>query len=423
MQDDRPQRNGLGPRGAPLAAGIALVALAAAYAAMAEPSRRDRAALAYAALWVPALYLIRAAWSSDDRRTVGAVLALAVLARLPMLAAAPLWSNDAYRYVWDGRLSARGIDPRAVAPNDPSLEAERLSPLWPRIDLRTIPTVYPPFALALFRLAAIVDRDGVRGAKLVAIGGDFATLALLLFALRRAKLPRGRAAFYALHPLVLVSFAQDAHIESVAVAGIAAALCGGRAWRVAGLAVATLSKLYPIVLAPLAFVRDRRGALALAAVVGLAYLPAVLGGSAAGSLRSYLGDQRFNETLFLLIGPVGAFAVLVGAVLAATVAAWRGAGLAAMALAVITAYLLATPNALPWYLTVLPVLIALVDGPFAGRAGPVVAGIALWTGTVALAYAAPWYVRGGTAADFALRAVQYAPLVTGLVLWGLGGRR
>lgn len=416
MPDDRTNRENVGP-GAPLAAGIALVLLAACYAAAAEPARRDRAALAYAALWLPALYLMRAAWMRDDRRTVGALVALAALVRIPMFAAAPLWSNDAYRYVWDGALSARGIDPRAVTPNDPALALERSSPLWPRIDLRTIPTVYPPLALALFEVEAKLDPDGVRGAKIVALIGDLATLGFLLLALRRAKLPRGRAAFYALHPLVLVSFAQDAHIESWAIGGIAAALCGGRAWRVAGLAAAVLTKLYPLVLAPAVFVRDRRGAIAFAGVLLLAYVPSLLGGHATGSLRNYLGDQRFNETLFLLVGPLGALAVLGAAIVAATAAVWRGADLAAAALAVVTTYLLVTPNALPWYVTALPVLIVLVRKPFAGTARPLVLGLAAWTGTVALAYAAPWYVRGGSASDFVLRAVEYAPLLAGLALW------
>ncbi len=345
-------------------AGSTLVGLCLAYAACAVPSHRSWAILTYVALFVPASMLVAMAWKRDDRRTVVAIVIVAIGARLAMSAAQPLWSNDAYRYVWDGRLANRGIDPRSITPNDPMLQGERGSALWPHIDLRSISTVYPPLGISVFRLAAFIDSNGVVGAKVISLAGDVATIAIIMIVLRQRRLPRGRVTLYALHPLVLISFAQDAHLESMAVAGVCLAMTRSRLVRASGLAVAILTKIYPIIFAPVLFLRDITGAVWTALIVLLAYLPALFRGHALGSLGAFVGTQRFNESVFALAGPFGSAALLAASVLCAAVAVGRGAEPAGVALAVAAAYLLTTPNALPWYVTILPALIIFVPQPF-----------------------------------------------------------
>jgi len=360
--------------------------------------------------------LMRATWERDDRRTLIAVMLLACAARVPLLVAAPLWSNDAYRYVWDGDLANHGVDPRPIAPDDGSLVERRNSPLWEHVDLRDIATVYPPVAIALFRLEAAIDPVGVRGAKIVALAGDALTIVVLLAALRRLRLPRGRIAVYALHPLVLVSFAQDAHIEAFAVAGTCTAIAAPKCLRIAGFALAILAKLYPLIFVPATFARDRRGATLLAAVVLAAYAPALISGHALGSLHAYVATQRFNETLVYAFGaPIAGLILALGVVLAVG-AVRSGVSLAPTLLFLTALYLLTTPNALPWYLTIVPALGVLIFRPFSSSWSSAVAGLVAWSFTVALAYGAPWWVTGGSPVDLAVRAVEYAPVVVGALL-------
>ena len=51
-----------------------------------------------------------------SRVTIVTVLAVSVLSRALLLPALPTLSTDAYRYVWDARVSSAGIDPYAYAP-------------------------------------------------------------------------------------------------------------------------------------------------------------------------------------------------------------------------------------------------------------------------------------------------------------------
>ncbi|HEX9017253.1 MAG TPA: hypothetical protein VF960_14780, partial [Chloroflexota bacterium] len=75
--------------------------------------------------------LVRA--ERDGRDLPGGLLVLAlawaVVLRVGLLATTPSLSDDVYRYVWDGKVIAAGIDPYAYPPAAPELSALR-DPLW-----------------------------------------------------------------------------------------------------------------------------------------------------------------------------------------------------------------------------------------------------------------------------------------------------
>jgi hypothetical protein len=125
------------------------------------------------------------------------------------------------------------------------------------------------------------------------------------------------------------------------------------------------------------------------------------------SLSKYARFWRFNETLFAplaaLLGSHAA-AVRAGALLSLATAlalAWRRVEPVAAATVVVAAFLLLTPNVLPWYALWLLPLLVLRDEPAA----------LLFTGTVSLAYLVypafqsgePWKIGWGW------RLLEYAP--------------
>src|SRR5215468_10551618 len=71
-----------------------------------------------------AIYLL-AAWivvrSRPSNATVLIAIAFAVIFRLSILFAPPYLSDDIYRYVWDGRVQAAGINPYRYIPADQAL--------------------------------------------------------------------------------------------------------------------------------------------------------------------------------------------------------------------------------------------------------------------------------------------------------------
>ncbi|MFF1795197.1 FUSC family protein, partial [Kitasatospora sp. NPDC058263] len=180
-----------------------------------------------AGLFVLALLLLRRV---PARRVAPLVLAGSVAVAAVGLLAPPRTSDDAYRYVWDGRVQAAGISPYAHAPDDPALARLRDPGLFPvtdgcrgwderrtaagdctRINRPAVRTIYPPVAQAWF-LAVHPFGGGVRG---VQVGG-----ALLAVATTGALLVVGRggrrAALWGWCPGITVWAVNDAHVDTLA---------------------------------------------------------------------------------------------------------------------------------------------------------------------------------------------------------------
>src|SRR5437667_7509759 len=108
------------------------------------------------ALVQSALYLI-AAWlivlARDARSTLIIVLVLAGIFRLSIVFAPPYLSDDIYRYVWDGRVQAAGINPYRYIPADKHLQSLTDVVIYPKINRRNYAhTIYPPAAEATYFL-------------------------------------------------------------------------------------------------------------------------------------------------------------------------------------------------------------------------------------------------------------------------------
>jgi hypothetical protein len=227
------------------------------------------------------LYLI-AAWlivrARSARSTLFIVLALAGIFRLSIVFAPPYLSNDIYRYVWDGRVQAAGINPYRYIPADEHLQSLRDEEIYPKINRRDYAhTMYPPAAEATYFLTTRIS-ESVTWMKLTIVGFELITVWLLMELLASFGMPRQRILIYAWHPLVVWEFAGSGHIDPLAFAFIALALLARRRnWETAtgiSLGLATLAKLFPIVLFPALYKRwGWKMPAALVATIVVGYLP------------------------------------------------------------------------------------------------------------------------------------------------------
>src|SRR5712664_3786653 len=233
------------------------------------------------ALVQAALYLI-SAWlivrASGARSTLIIVLALAGVFRLSILFAPPYLSDDIYRYVWDGRVQAAGINPYRYIPADEHLQSLRDEQIYPKINRRDYAhTMYAPAAEAAYFLTTRIS-ESVTWMKLTIVGFEMITLWLLMELLASFGMPRQRILIYAWHPLAVWEFAGSGHIDPLAFAFIALALLARRRnWETAtgiSLGLATLAKLFPIVLFPALYKRwGWKMPAALVATIIVGYLP------------------------------------------------------------------------------------------------------------------------------------------------------
>ena len=234
------------------------------------------------AMYQALLYLV-AVWvvlnRPVNRWTFVIILACAAACRLVCLFSPPFLSTDIFRYVWDGRVQAAGINPYRYIPADPHLAFLRDLDIYPHINRRSYAhTIYPPGAQMLFLLITRIGAS-VRWMKAGMVGLEALTIWALVKLLAAVGLRREQVLIYAWHPLLLWEVASSGHVDGAALPLIALALLFYVRHKPAAtgfaLAAATLVKLYPIALFPALYRRsdwrDWRMPAAVAGVVAAGY--------------------------------------------------------------------------------------------------------------------------------------------------------
>ncbi|NUR25876.1 MAG: glycosyltransferase family 2 protein, partial [Catenulispora sp.] len=366
------------------------------------------------------------------------------LMQLAALTAPPRYSDDLYRYVWDGRVQAHGIDPYRYVPVASRLVELRTPDLFPAagaghcvtsgpdiaagctlINRPLVHTIYPPVAQTYFWA---VHWSGPRGVQVFAAVAAVLVAAVLILGLPRLGADPRQAVLWAWCPLVAIEAGNNGHVDVVAMVLTAAAVVVLAARRtltasraaaggaLVGLAIAT--KVTPALLLP-ALVRRRPLPLlaSLCGVVAAVYVPHVLavGGGAAGFFSGYLDEEGYDSgRRFAVLDVVlptswatsGALVVLAATAVLVwwhsdPARPWRGAA------AMTGVTLLVAAPSYAWYAQLLVLLVAFsgwsatpwLAVALAGYAGQL--GVALgWSyGAAALFVAGAWAVRRRTAAS------------------------
>jgi hypothetical protein len=196
------------------------------------------------------------------------ILLGAVALRVVVFWMPPTLSDDAYRYVWDGRIQHDGVNPYRLKPSDSEFAPYHTEVLYKRLNSKDYYSVYAPLSQAIFWAGALGEPNDWLSVyyriKFIFLLMELAAIIVLL----RTVSPNA-ALLYAWHPLAVLEIAGQGHTEAAAVLGLVVALAALRssrpAWGAAGLVAAGMTKLYPLLLLP-AFLRrsGRKGVLAAA---------------------------------------------------------------------------------------------------------------------------------------------------------------
>ena len=325
--------------------------------------------------------------STDQRGALVVILVGAAAIRLALLFVEPYLSTDIYRYVWDGRVQAAGINPYRYVPSAPEIANLRDAAIFPNVNRADYAvTIYPPTAQAIF-LAVTRFGESVVVMKLGLIAFEAGIVAALLVLLQRLGVPATRIAAYAWHPLPVWEIAGGGHVDAamcaLLVAGLLLFLHGRTLLAGAVVTLGALVKPTALLALPV-FWRPWNWRLPL--VVGLtavlAYLPYLsVGSGVLGYLWGYVEEEglasgRGINVLWLmerytgplpragLIYAVVAAAVLIGLAFAAAFRKDRSerATIAALGWLLLAFLVLFSPH-YPWYFLVLVPF--LVVGPSA----------------------------------------------------------
>ncbi|HEY4404184.1 MAG TPA: glycosyltransferase family 87 protein [Xanthobacteraceae bacterium] len=234
------------------------------------------------------------------RTALAGILLVGLAMRLIVLPSPPA-STDIYRYIWDGRVQAAGINPYRYLPADEALQALRDDAIYPRINRANYaPTIYPPAAQLVFLAATRISESPVF-MKAVMVGFEGLAVWAILQLLAARSLPASRVLLYAWHPLPLWEFAGNGHVDAMAIAFLLVAFVASdrRSPILAGIALAAgvLVKYFPAVTGPSIYKRwDWRLPAAFAAALGVLYLPYLgVGSRVFGFLGGYVAEEGFEQ--------------------------------------------------------------------------------------------------------------------------------
>ncbi len=146
----------------------------------------------------------------------------AILFRAIGFVGAPIYENDYFRYLWDGRTFAVTGSPYGKAPAE-SFGDDTLAAPFPeilsQINYPDIPTIYGPVTELSFLLAYYVSPGALWPLKLFYIAADLATLWLLANLMPFSR----NLLLYAWSPLLIKEVAFTAHPDVLAAACMVAA--------------------------------------------------------------------------------------------------------------------------------------------------------------------------------------------------------
>lgn len=272
-----------------------------------------------------------------QRGSVGALVAVACLVRLPLLTWPPTLSDDVYRYVWEGRVWLAGFSPFASAPDAAELAFLRDAD-WSHVNHRSVSSVYPPLAQLLF---VLFSGFGVWGFKVAMAAADCATAALLW---RRD--PRS-GWLWALLPLPAVESAANGHLEAVGVLLVVLALRGSDFAAFLGAMLKGLPAVFLVRRPPQTWL--------LYAVLGVFALLPLVGEGLTRGMRTYEASWSFNAGVYGIVawglgdGLLARRLLLCVGMVIVALALLRLRNPARIALWTFGAFVVLSPTVHPWY--------------------------------------------------------------------------
>lgn len=157
-------------------------------------------------------------------RYVYSFLIAIVILRILSVPIHPLGSDDFYRYLWDGKVQANGINPYAYAPDAKELTYLHSEILPKYVNHANMKTLYPPLTEILFYISYLISGESYIGLKLLLLFFDFMTIYGIFLILKKLNIDKKYLLLYALSPLPIFQFFVDAHADGFGLAFIVFAI-------------------------------------------------------------------------------------------------------------------------------------------------------------------------------------------------------
>jgi hypothetical protein len=248
------------------------------------------------------------------------MLAAGLAMRLILFASEPALEDDYQRYMWDGAVTAHGLNPYDKSPDAAKAAHPQLMPLGRlalesgpvlgRINHPDLRTIYPPVAQGAFAFAHAIAPWSLTAWRGIILVLDILSVTLLLVLLRDLGRSPLWAALYWWNPIVLKELFNSAHMDALVVPLVLGALLLAIRKRpfyaTACLTLAAGAKIWPLILLPLVWraMLDKPKKLALAVALTLsacalfAWPVLVAGFDSSSGFLAYASKWKTNSALF-----------------------------------------------------------------------------------------------------------------------------
>ena len=291
--------------------------------------------------------------SNWTQKTFWVLIAFGLLFRFAVLPSQQIQEDDVYRYLWDGKVFAHGINPFKFAPeeinqyqsikvqnpayfrshygkNDQNELAVLNGLKWEsavalrymeRINHPDVPTIYPPLAQYVFRFSQQINPDSLFTLRIMFLAFDLMGMVFIILALKALNLNQNFSLVYFWSPLMIKETYNSTHLDIIGISCLCASVYFLIRKRMVGsiffLALSVLGKFYSAVLLPFYLQRSwflaqenrQRGAATLTlhlilfcTVITVFYLPFIdIGGSVFEGLKTYSTHWQSNDSLFAIL--------------------------------------------------------------------------------------------------------------------------
>jgi alpha-1,6-mannosyltransferase len=152
------------------------------------------------------------------------IVAIGVGLRIAMIFSTPMLEDDYFRYLWDGAVTADGINPYTFAPQsviegDPGVPdairklAVESGDVVKRVNHPQIRTIYPPVTQLFFAASHLLSPWNLLAWKFVLLAVDLVSLILLLSILRFLGLSYAWITIYWWNPLLVKEIFNSGHMD------------------------------------------------------------------------------------------------------------------------------------------------------------------------------------------------------------------
>ena len=224
---------------------------------------------------------------TNDRFLFWIMIAFGLLFRFSILPAQQIQEDDVYRYLWDGKVFANGINPFEYSPSEVNdfkalriqnpesyyetyierneRELEQLEKLkWAspkslqyleRVNHPYVSTIYPPMAQFVFRLAHEIKPDSIIVLRAGFLVFDILALVFIIGILSKLGMDKSNCLIYFWSPLIIKETFNSTHLDIIGISLLTGSiyflLCHRHKLATLFLAFGFLGKLYPLILLPL----------------------------------------------------------------------------------------------------------------------------------------------------------------------------